>query len=182
MVSFVSRLKNFVFCSFLIAVIAFIAVLSFSLRYSFTSRLEMKYSGILNLKIDKDIVESDLASTNSSHKNSSIQASDKVYLLQESSRSKQSHQMIKTRVLVTENKNDRNGTYDNSLMNRAADESVASHDNHKQNSSIIDAAKAGVASDGSNIVQDLEENLCAKSPSTLGESRFFNILVCFKVT
>ena len=181
MVSFISRLKTFVFCYLIIAVIALIAVFYFSLRYSFTSRLDIKYSGMLNLKIDKDVVEFNVASTNSSHKNYSIQASDKVYLLQKSSRSKQSEQMIKTRVIVTDNKNDRNRTSDNSLMNHAADGSVASHDNHKQNVPIIHVAKAGVASDGSNTVQDLQESLCPKNPSTLGESRFFNILVCFKV-
>ena len=97
MVSFISRLKTFVFCYLIIAVIALIAVFYFSLRYSFTSRLDIKYSGMLNLKIDKDVVEFNVASTNSSHKNYSIQASDKVYLLQKSSRSKQSDQMIKTR-------------------------------------------------------------------------------------
>lgn len=169
------------FSSFLIAVIALIAMLYYSLKYSYTSRLEIKYSGTLDLKMDRDFVESDVTSTNSSHKNSSIRASDKVYLFQENSRSKQSDQMTATRKLVTDSKNDRNRTSDNNLMNLSADGSVASHDKHKQNSSVKDDAKAGVASDGSNTGQDLEENICPKSPSTLGEFRFLNILVYFNV-
>lgn len=155
------------FSSFLIAVIALIAMLYYSLKYSYTSRLEIKYSGTLDLKMDRDFVESDVTSTNSSHKNSSIRASDKVYLFQENSRSKQSDQMTATGKLVTDSKNDRNRTSDNNVMNLSADGSVASHDKHKQNSSVKDDAKAGVASDGSNTGQDLEENICPKSPSTL---------------
>ena len=171
------------FSSFLIAVIALIAMFYYSLRYSYTSRLEIKYSGTLDLKIDRDFVESGVASTNSSHKNSSIRASDKVYLLQESSRSKQSDQMIETGMLVTDNKNGRNRTSSDSLMNLSGDGSVAT-DKHKQNNSnnsVIDDAKVGVASNGSNAEQDLEENICPKDPSTLGESIFLNILVYFKV-
>lgn len=161
------------FSSFLIAMIALIAMLYYSLKYSYTSRLEIKYSRTLDLKIDRDFVESDVTSTNSSHKNSSIRASDKVYLFQESSRSKQSDQMTETGKLVTDSENDRNRTSDNNLMNLSADAgSVASHDKHKQNSSVKDDAKAGVDSDGRNTGQDLEENVCPKSPSTLGEFRF----------
>jgi len=76
-------------------------------------------------------------------------------------------------VLAIDNKN---RTSNNSLTNHSADGSVAIHDNHKQNSSIIGEAKAGVASDGGKTVQDLEDNLCPKSPSTLGESRFLNVI------
>jgi len=83
---------------------------------------------------------------------------------------------MKTTVLAIDNKNDRNRTSNNSLTNHSADGSVAIHDNHKQNSSIIGEAKAGVASDGGKTVQDLEDNLCPKSPSTLGESRFLNVI------
>lgn len=176
MVSFISRLKTFIFCTFFIAVLAIIAMFCYSLRYSYASRLEIKYLGTLNLKIGNDFVESDVTSTNTSRTNSSIQASDKVYLLQESSSSKHSDQKMKTTVLAIDNKNDRNRTSNNSLTNHSADGSVAIHDNHKQNSSIIGEAKAGVASDGGKTVQDLEDNLCPKSPSTLGESRFLNII------
>lgn len=169
MVSFIGRLKTFILCTFLIAMVAIIAMFYYSLRYSYASRLEIKYLG--TLKIEKDFDKSDVASVNLSHISSSIQASDKVYLLQESLRSNHSDQKIKTKVLEINNNNYRNSISSNSLTNHSADRSVAIHDTHKQNSSTMDEAKAGASSDGSNpAAQDQEENLCPKSPSTLGES------------
>ena len=169
MVSFLSRLKTFIFCTLLMAVIALIAMFYYSLRYSYTSRLEIKYLGTLNWKFGKGFDESHVASTNSSHgANSSIQ----VYFLQESSRSNRSNQWIKTKALEMDNKNYRNRTSSNSLTNHSVDGSVAVRDNHKQNSSIADEAKSGVAIDGGNTVQESEESLCPKTPSTLGKSRF----------
>ena len=170
MVRFRSRLKTFIFCTFLLALIAIIAMLYYSLRYSYTSTLEIKYLGTLNLKIEKDFVASDVPSANSSHTNSSMQASGKVYLPQEGSRSKNSDQTIKAEVSEIENKSYRNITSKSSLTNHSANGSVAIDDNHKQNSSIVDEAKSGVANGGGNTVKDLGEISCPKSPSKLGES------------
>lgn len=92
-VSFISRLKTVIFCAFLIVVIAIIAILYYSLRYSYTSKLEIKYMG--RLKFEKDFDKSDIASRNSSYASLSTQAIDKVHLLQESSPSNHSYQEIK---------------------------------------------------------------------------------------
>ena len=172
MASFINRLKTVIFCTFLIAVLTISALFCYALRYSYHSKLEFKYLGTLNLKTEKDFVESEVMSTHSSRTNSSIQSSDNVYFLQESSRSKHTGQKIKTKMWAIDNKKYRNKTSNNSLTNHSADGSIALHrHNHEQ--------KAGVASDGSNAVQDLGEILCPRSPSTLGESRFLNILVQF---
>lgn len=170
MASFRNRLKTLIFCTFVIGVLAIIVLFCYSLRYAYGSRLEIKYLGTLNLKIEKDSVESKVVSTHSSLTNPTTKASDKVHFLQESSRSKHSGLKIKTKVLAIDNKHDKDRSSNNSLTNHSADGSVALHDTYKQNTEMRDEAMAGVVSDGSNTAQDIEENLCPKRSSTLGES------------
>lgn len=162
MASFLGRLKTFMLCTFFIAIVAIIAMFYYSLRYSYSSSLEINYLG--TFKFGKDFREwasKYAVAANLSHASSWRQLSD-VNLLPVRLPSNYSDQKFKTKVSEI-----KNNYYDESISNNGSDARPYRHEH--SNRSSINAEQNGIANNRSNQTHFEDENLCPKNLSTLGK-------------
>ena len=176
MASFIGRLKSFVLFTFCIAMVAIITMLYYSLRYSYASRLEIKYFG--TLKIEKDLRESASFRNSSNTASSANLSPDNGNLLQTRLPSNYSEQKIK--VSEIKNNNYSESTSNNGLTNQLADGSEISHEH--SNRSSINEEQNGVAMNRSNVTHVQDENLCPKNLSSSGKRVTFLQYTTCKLT